>query len=55
MELLLWCWIYDRRMLCGINYCKSLFIYMWLIPFTISLAVLPYALVQQISDTKDRS
>jgi len=50
MEMFVWCWIYDRRLLCGLNHGKALTIYLWLIPFIISCAVLPYALLSQYRD-----
>ena len=56
MELLLWFWIYDRRFLFGICHGKALFIYLWLIPFIVSVAVLPYALFEQTTNSsKDRT
>jgi hypothetical protein len=51
MEFFVWCWIWDRRLLCGLNHARSnLFIYMWLIPLIISGIVLPYAVLTQIGD-----
>ena len=45
MEFFVWCWIWDRRLLCGL-YGKVLFTYLWIVPIIISTAVLPYALLQ---------
>ena len=44
MEFFAWCWIWDKRLLCGLNHGKA-YIYIWLIPLMISIAVIAYAAV----------
>lgn len=46
MEFFAWCWIWDKRLLCGLNHGKA-YIYIWLIPLMISIAVISYAAVYQ--------
>jgi len=43
MELFVWCWIWDRRMLCGLRHGTARFIYLWIFPFLVSIISLPYA------------
>ena len=45
MEFFFWCWIWDRRLLCGLSQNSRLYIYLWLIPFFVSLATLPYTVL----------
>ena len=52
MEFFVWCWIWDRRLLCGLTHGKALFIYLWIIPCIISIAVLPYALLRQYRENE---
>ena len=47
MEFFVWCWIWDRRLLCGLKHGRAA-IYLWLIPFIISCAMLPYALIRSV-------
>ena len=53
MEFFIWCWIWDRRLLCGLSHGRALFIYLWLIPMIVSIGVLPYALYQRFEETSD--
>lgn len=54
MEFFVWCWIWDRRLLCGLNHGKALFIYLWIIPMIISISVLPYAFLRQTREDKSK-
>ena len=54
MEFFVWCWIWDKRLLCGLNHGRALFIYLWLVPMIISIGVLPYALTKQIRQAETR-
>lgn len=54
MEFFVWCWIWDRRLLCGLNHGKALFIYLWIIPICISISVLPYAFLRQTREDKSK-
>ena len=51
MEFFIWCWIWDKRLICGLNHGRALFIYLWLIPMFVSIGVLPYALYQRFEMT----
>ena len=44
MEFFTWCWIWDKRLLCGLQHGKAFFIYLWLIPTIISIGFLINAL-----------
>ena len=47
MELFVWFWLWDKRLLCGLNYNRGLLKFMWLLPMIVAGAVLPYALLEQ--------
>ena len=49
MELFIWLWVFDRRLLCGLKYGIHSFIYLWLIPTVSSLTVLAMTYFEKIS------
>ena len=54
MELFVWCWIWDRRMLCGLRHGTARFIYLWIFPFLVSIIILPYAGMLHYRNTTTR-
>ena len=52
MEFFVWCWIWDRRLLCGLRR-RALFIYLWFIPAVISFCVLPYSGIRYMDDMQN--
>ena len=52
MELFIWLWAYDKRLLCGLKYGIHSFIYVWLVPVLTSLTVLGLTYVNQIRAKK---
>ena len=40
MELLIWLWTFDKRLLCGLKYGIHSFKYVWLLPVISSMIVL---------------
>jgi len=53
MEFFVWCWIWDKRVLFGLNHGRTVFVYLWLIPILVSVGLLPYALYEQLMKTND--
>ena len=50
----MWCWVWDRRVMCGLRHGKAFFMYLWIVPFLVSLGTLPYAALVQYSDGASR-
>jgi len=40
MELFIWFWAFDKRLLCGLKYGIHSFVYIWLVPMVTSVTVL---------------
>ena len=50
MELLIWLWTFDNRLLCGLKYGIHSFKYVWLLPVISSMIVLGMVYVEQIKE-----
>lgn len=48
MELFIWVWAYDKRLLCGLDYGKQGIVYIWLIPAFCAAAVLGFSFLGQL-------
>ena len=46
MELLIWLWTFDNRLLCGLKYGIHSFKYVWLLPVISSMIVLGMVFTQ---------
>ena len=53
MNLLVWCWLYDRRMLCRLSHGRTRFVYIWILPCLVSLTTLATVLDRQIFHRDD--
>ena len=50
MELLIWLWTFDKRLLCGLKYGIHSFKYVWLLPVLSSVTVLGMVYVKHRKD-----
>ena len=55
MELLVWLWAYDKRLLCGMRHSYQSFVYIWIVPIIICVSALIFAYMSQMTDSRDLS
>ena len=54
MELFIWVWAWDKRLLCGLNYGKQGVVYMWIFPAIVAASILCFAILGQVlSDNEE--
>ena len=53
MELFIWLWAYDKRLLCSLRHSYTSFVYIWLVPVVMAATVLAFAYLAQTTDMRD--
>ena len=55
MELFVWLWAFDRRLLCGRQHSPFFHVYIWLLPTIIAAMCLIFTYVSQVTNVRDLS
>ena len=53
MELFIWLWAYDRKLICGLRHTYFSFVYIWLVPVIMAATALVFAYLAQTFDNRD--
>ena len=53
MELFIWLWAYDKKLLCALRHNYSSFVYIWLVPVILAASVLGFSYIAQATDMSD--
>ena len=53
MELFIWLWAYDRKLICGLRHSYFSFVYIWLVPVIMAATALVFSYLAQTFDNRD--